>query len=156
MDWIPILIALVAGFIIGIIVPFVLRIIQTKSAKELAAELFKKNENYQKESIDSLVNNIKSIFGDLSLDALKKSTDEFLKLAKTKLESEREIGKQELDEKKGLIDQQLKNMTAVLETTTNVIKDLEKDREKKFGELETQLKNTNENTAVLTQTTQSL
>jgi len=45
---------------------------------------------------------VKASFGSLSLEALSRSTDEFLKLAKTKLDSEREGSVKELDAKKGL------------------------------------------------------
>ncbi|MFH1601907.1 MAG: DNA recombination protein RmuC, partial [Candidatus Shapirobacteria bacterium] len=144
--------ALIVGFGLGLVAAFILRIIQTKTAKELAAELFQESEEKRKESIE----NIKAIFGQLSLDALSKSTDEFLKLAKVTLTSEREMSVQELETKKGLIDQQLKQMNTALENVATLMRGLEKDRVEKFGELSTQLKETSKQTTFLAQTTTAL
>jgi DNA recombination protein RmuC len=83
---------------------------------------------------------MRDAFQSLAGHALKQSTDEFLKLAKTKLQSERELGAQELEAKKGLIDQQLVRMTSELNTISNLINELEKDRVEKFGELAGQTK----------------
>jgi DNA recombination protein RmuC len=156
MDWVPIVVALLVGFALGLGVAFILRIVQSKGAKELAAELFTESETQRKANIDAVIENVKASFGSLSLEALSKSTDEFLKLAKTKLESEREISGKELDGKKGLIDQQLQQMTSKLEEVSKLMEDLEGDRRQKFGELTTQLKTANEQTTALTQTTNAL
>ncbi|NVL93020.1 MAG: DNA recombination protein RmuC, partial [Desulfobacterales bacterium] len=156
MSWVPALIALFAGFILGLAVAFVLRLIQAKTARELADELFRESEEHRKANIDAVIENVKASFGSLSLDALSKSTDEFLKLAKARLESEREVGAKELDAKKGLIDQQLQRMTSELENVSKLMNELEKDRVEKFGQLATQLKTASEQTAALTQTTNTL
>ncbi len=156
MNWLIILISLVVGFILGLVAAFVLKIIQSKNAKELADELFRENEAKRKENIDVIIENIKASFGSLSLDALSKSTAEFLKLAKTTLETEREAGSKELESKKGLIDQQLQQMTSELEKVNNLVKNFEKDREQKFGELASQLESAGKQTSDLMQITNSL
>lgn len=156
MDWIPNIVALVIGFALGLGVAFTLRVIQSKTAKQMVKEIYQESENERKESLDALVQRMKDSFGSLSLEALSKSTDEFLKLAKEKLGSEREMTTKELDSKKALIDQQLRNMTTQLDNVSNLMKDLEKDREGKFSELANQLKTTNEQTASLTKTTNTL
>jgi len=156
MSWVPVLTALFAGFMLGFAVAFVLRLIQARTARELADELFRESEEQRKANMDAVIENVKASFGGLSLDALSKSTDEFLKLAKARLESEREVSAKELDAKKGLIDQQLQRMTSELENVSKLMKELEKDRVEKFGELATQLKTASEQTAALTQTTSTL
>jgi len=156
MDWLTSLSGLIIGFLLGLLVSFFLKIIQGKSAKELAEELFRESEDQRNKYIDSIIENIKASFGTLSLDALSKSTEEFLKLAKSRLESEREIGLKELDSKKGLIDQQLQQMTSKLEDVSKIMKELEKDRIKKFGELSSQLNTATQQTAALVQTTSQL
>ncbi|UCG99797.1 MAG: DNA recombination protein RmuC [Deltaproteobacteria bacterium] len=156
MNWLTTLIGLVIGFLLGLWAAFVLRLIQGKTARELAEELFHESEAQRKANIESIIENIKTSFGSLSLDALSKSTEEFLKLAKARLESEREIGLKELDAKKGLIDQQLQQMTSKLEDVSNLMKELEKDRVKKFGELASQLNTASQQTAVLMQTSNLL
>lgn len=137
MSWMAILGILAAAVVIGLVVAFALRVVQAKTAKELTEEM-------------------KASFGNLSLEALSKSTDEFLKLAKTKLDSQRDATVKELDAKKGLIDQQLERMTSELIKVSTLVKDLEKDRVAKFGELTSQLRATSEQTAVLEQTTNTL
>ena len=140
MGWLPIIIALIAGFALGLGVAFILRFFQAKTAKELANELFSESEAQRKADIDTVIENVKTSFGNLWLEALSKSTEEFLKLAKTRLETERETGIKELDAKKSLIDQQLQRMTSELENVSKLMKELEKDRAEKFGELAEQLK----------------
>ncbi len=156
MDWIPAVVSLVAGFILGIGAAFLLRIVQAKTARELAVELFRESEAQRKAHVDAVVENVKATFGSLSLDALAKSTEEFLKLAHQRLESEREVGAIELDAKKGLIDQQLQRMAAELESVSQLMTTLEKDRVEKFGELSKHLKLASEHTSALAQTTAML
>jgi len=129
------------GFILGLVAAYLLRRI-----------LFRESETNRKEIMDAM----KASFGSLSLEALSKSTEEFLKLAREKLGSEREMSAKELDSKKGLIDQQLQRMTVEMEKVSKVMKELEKDRVEKFGELSTQLKSTNEQTTALIKTTNTL
>lgn len=156
MPWWSNLIAVLAGFFLGLAVAFMLRLYQTKSAKKIAAELLLANDTQRKETMDAIMADLKASFGSLSFDALTKTTEEFLKLAKSKLDSEREISIRELSSKKGLIDEQLKRMTKELESVSWLVKELEKDRVEKFGELTNQLKETGIQTAALTQTTNTL
>ncbi len=156
MNWLFTLIGLFIVFALGMLAAFLLRLIQGKTSKELAEELFRESEAQRKTNIDSMLENIKASFGSLSLDALSKSTEEFLKLAKSRLESEREISLKELDAKKGLIDQQLQQMTSKLEDVSRVMKELEKDRVKKFEQLASQLNTATQQTTALTQTTNQL
>lgn len=151
-----ILIALIIGFVSGIFTAWILKLIKTKTTKELAQEIFQENESQRKADIEAFMENIKANFGNLSLEALSKSTDEFLKLAQTHLRSEREVSIKELESKKSLIDQQLQRMTAELENVSILMRNLEKDRVEKFGELTHQLKNASEQTSALAQTTNML
>jgi len=156
MNWLSIFIGICIGFVLGLLVSIVLRLQQAKTAKELAEELFHESEAQRKANIDAMLENIKASFGNLSLEALSKSTEEFLKLAKSRLESEREISLKELDGKKGLIDQQLQQMTSKLENVSTVIKELEKDRVEKFGQLASHLNTATQQTTALMQTTSQL
>jgi len=155
-NWIFISIALLVGAGLGLLGAFLLRLIRVKTAKELADEFFRESEAQRKADRAAVLDNMKASFGSLSLDALSKSTEEFLKLAKAKLESEREAGVQELDAKKGLIDQQLQRMTVEMENVSRLMKELEKDRVEKFGALAGQLKTASEQTAALVQVTHTL
>lgn len=133
MDWTAVFLLLLAGLVMVLLAAFALRFVQAKTSKELAEEM-------------------KASFGNLSLEALSK----FLDIAKARLDSERAASAQELDAKKGLIDQQLERMTSELEKVSVLMKDLEKDRVEKFGQLASQLRTTTEQTAALMQTTTTL
>ncbi len=110
----------------------------------------------KKDDTEVLGDQMKDSFAALSLEALSRNTEEFLKLANAKLASQTELGEKELEGKKKLIDQNLEAMKKELENVERVVKDLEKDREKKFGQLTTTLKSTAEQTARLQETTDQL
>jgi DNA recombination protein RmuC len=134
MNWIETLSAVAVGVAAGgALVAVAIRWMQARAAKDLTEEM-------------------KASFGSLSLDALSK----FLEMAKSKLDAERDTHAQDLEAKKGLIDQQLRQMTAELEKVSTLVKDLEKDRVEKFGQLASQLKSATEQTTVLAQTTATL
>lgn len=133
MSWFAMLTILIVGIAVGLAMAFALRWAKIRAARDLAEEM-------------------KTSFGSLSLDALSK----FLELAKERLDSERAAHSQELDAKKGLIDQQLERMSTELEKVSTLVKDLEKDRVEKFGQLASQLRATTEQTAALAQTTGTL
>jgi DNA recombination protein RmuC len=146
------IIALIAGFALGIAAAFLLRLIQGRTA----AELLHESDAQRQQQISAVVESVKASFGSLSLEALSKSTEEFLKLAREKLDSQTRAGSQDLDAKKGLIDQQLQTMTGELGKIGQLMKDLEKDRVEKFGALDRQLRVAGEQTAQLAATTNQL
>jgi Uncharacterized protein conserved in bacteria len=156
MPVITLLFAFVAGFVLGIAAALILRMVQTKTAKELAEELFQESEARRKLDLEAVMDHVRASFGSLSLDALSKSTEEFLKLAKAKLDSEREVSEKDLGAKKALIDQQLQRMSTELESVTKFMQELEKDRVEKFGVLASQLKTAGEQTAALVQVTATI
>ncbi len=156
MDWLAVVIALATGFCLGLGAAFVLRIIHTRTARDLAIEVYRESEAERRANVEAVIDNVRASFGSLSLEALSKSTEEFLKLAKARLDAEREAGTRELDTKKELIDQQLNRMTVELESIARLMQALEKDRVEKFGELTRHLQLAGEQTACLAQATSSL
>lgn len=146
----------IVGIIFGFGIAYALKLIHTKTAREIAGELFRESEDRRKESIDTVVGNIKESFGNLSLEALSKSTEEFIKLADQKFKSDRELNTQELDKKKELIGEQLTAMNTQLENVSKLMNTLEKDREQKFGELTKQLETAGKQTSELIKTTGTL
>ena len=90
------------------------------------------------------------------LNAISKNSEEVIKLAHEVLKGETRLGEKELEGKKALIDQSLDLMREELENVQNIIREVEKDREHKFGELANQLKNVAEETSKLEETTDHL
>jgi DNA recombination protein RmuC len=156
MEWIYISGGLIIGLILGMIIGLYIRKKQGQSGREMAQELYLENEALRTANIERALESAKSSFGELSREALARSTEEFLKLAKEKLETERQVNIKELDSKKGLIDQQLGKISEELEKVSNTARELEKDRVEKFGQLSTQLKAAGEQTTALRETTDSL
>ena len=83
---------------------------------------------------------LRESFGALSFEALSKSMEQFLKIANETLSKQTEGGEKELEAKKKLIDQSLGSIKEELLKVTTLVSNFEKDREKKFGELSSQLK----------------
>ncbi len=156
IGWVAILAALVSGFILGLLAAWALGVFQRRQARELAETFKAQAEAEKKEALDAFLETVKATFGDLSLQALSRSTGELLKMAGSTLASEREMTVKELDARKGLIDQQIQAMTVELANVSKLVRDLEKDRVEKFGELSSQLQAAREQTEALARTTNTL
>jgi DNA recombination protein RmuC len=156
LEFFPLVAALVAGFLLGLAAAWLLGIIQAKTARELAEELFEESEGKKREQLEMITDHLKDAFGSLSMEALSRSTEEFLKLARSRMETERELGSRELEEKKGLIDRQLEAMAARMESLSQLVKELEKDRVEKFGELAGKLQEVSRSATQLNETTDML
>ena len=129
------------GFILGVAILFFVTRLQQRQTDKLAKELAAKNE---------------AKFASLSLVALEKASSQFLKLANETLSKQTELGTQQLDGKKALIDQTLQSMKTELINVNHIVIELEKDRVRKFGQLSQQLKATAEQTGKLQETTAQL
>ena len=160
MSWVFIFIALVAGFGLGLLVAYATGLWRSGSTREITAEVtaevMRESEARRQAELDAILGRVKASFGDMSLEALSRSTDEFMKLAKSTLKLEREADVRDLGEKKSLIDLQLKEMTSRLENVSTLMNNLEKDREQKFGELSQHLKLAHDQYTALSQSTSSL
>jgi DNA recombination protein RmuC len=156
MDWLIIVIVFSLGLIIGAGLALVIKRSQNKNNREYIEKILSDVSAEKEETIGGIIDGLKDSFGNLSLEALSKANRELINLAKQRLDSEREVNTKELDNKKGLIDQQLTRMNAELDKVRQMIKEFENDRVEKFGELAGQLKSANEQTAALTQTTENL
>lgn len=121
----------------------------------LATFFFQKRAK-KEEEFKAVVESLRNQVGLISLDVLSRSSEELIKLAREKLESERAINIKELDLKKNLIDQQLQQLNSRLSELSKMIEELERDRQLKFGQLSRQIEETNRQTLLLAQLTSSL
>lgn len=151
-SWIVFAIGMVVGLFSGLAVGFYLM----KQAKASAEQLFREREKYAREDMDRVVASLKESFGSLSLEALSKNTEEFLKMAGESLSKHTESNSKELGGKKDLIDQTLKSMKGELEKVNTMVQTLEKDRKAKFEVLTQEITKTAEETKNLRETTHSL
>lgn len=150
------LLVFIAGAVFGVAVFFVIHLLRRKEAGSLARELMNQTESEKVKELEAFLGRVRDSFGALSLDALKKNSDEFLKLANEILSRQSLLGEKELEGKKKLIDQSLEGMKSDLKKVGELMQSLEKDREQKFGQVASQLKHTAEQTTLLQETTRQL
>ena len=151
-SWLVFAIGMIVGLSLGLGLGFYL----VKQAKQNAEQLFREREKYAREDMDRMVNSMKESFGALSLDALSKNTESFLKMAGESLTKHTENNKQEMGAKKELIDQTLKSMKGELDKVNEMVQTLEKDRKAKFDVLTQEITKTASETKNLRETTHSL
>ena len=150
------LVVFIIGVIFGAAIVLIINWLRRREAQAIAQELISQVESQKIQDLEILINRIKESFGSLSLVALSKNSEEFLKLAGETLSKQMQIGEKELEGKKKLIDQTLEAMKVDLQKVQDLVTQLEKDRERKFGELANQLKLTAEQTGKLQETANKL
>ncbi len=146
----------ISGVVVGALLVLFFNYLRKKETKAIAAELVAQAESQKTQDLEILLNKVKDSFGSLSMEALSKNTSEFLKLANESLSKQTQSGEKDLEGKKKLIDQTLQTMKTDLQKVEKLVTNLEKDRENKFGELNSQLKFTAEQTGKLQETTKQL
>ena len=150
------LVVFIIGVIFGAAIVLIINWLRRREAQAIAQELISQVESQKIQDVEILINRIKESFGSLSLVALSKNSEEFLKLAGETLSKQMQIGEKELEGKKKLIDQTLEAMKVDLQKVQDLVTQFEKDRERKFGELANQLKLTAEQTGKLQETANKL
>jgi DNA recombination protein RmuC len=120
---------------------------------------FEESQKHLKEEIErfqEMESKLSETFKALSLDALSKNSDEFLKLADRTLETRTAEGKKELESKKELIDQNIEAISRTLSEVQKKIEDVGKTSGEKFTEVSTLIKKHEEVTSKLKDTTEHL
>ena len=145
-----------AGLGLGILLTVLFFYLRRRGIANITTALLDQAEKRNQRETEALVNRVKESFGSLSLEALTRNTEEFLKLANETLSKQVTAGSHELHGKKALIDETLGEMKKELQHVKSLVNNFEKDRENKFGELTKQLQITSEQTMKLHQTTSQL
>ena len=146
----------IIGVVFGAVIVLIINWLRRRETQVIAQELIAQVESQKTQDLETFINRIKESFGSLSLEALSKNTEEFLKLAGETLSKQTQIGEKELEGKKKLIDQTLEAMKGELQKVQDLVTQFEKDRERKFGELANQLKFTAEQAGKLQETVNKL
>lgn len=150
------LLVFIVGVVSGIVIALSINWIRKRDAEKIAREAVEQAESRRIKDVDSLLDRVRESFGTLSLNALSKNTEDFLKLANETLSKQTQAGEKDLDGKKNLIDQTLAVMKEDLLKVRGLVTELEKDRENKFGQLSSQLESTATQTRKLQETTTQL
>jgi DNA recombination protein RmuC len=146
----------VVGVVFGALVVIILQLARKREARDLARELVCEAEAEKTQDLEVFLGRVKDSLGSMSLDALKKSSEEFLKLAESRLSLQTQSGEKELDGKKKLIDQTLDAMRGDIQKVQDAVSSFERDRVQKYGELSAHLRTAAEQTAKLQDTANHL
>ncbi len=146
----------VGGGVFGAAVVLIIQLVKRREAREIARELVSETESEKLKDLEVFLGRVKDSLGSMSLDALKKTSEEFLKLAESKLGQQTQSGEKDLEGKKQLIDQSLEAMRGDLRKMQDVVSSFERDRVQKYGELSAHLKTAADQTAKLQDTANHL
>jgi DNA recombination protein RmuC len=146
----------IGGGVFGAAVVLIIQLVKKREARDIARELVSETESEKVKDLEVFLGRVKDSLGSMSLDALKKTSEEFLKLADSKLGQQTQSGEMELEGKKKLIDQSLESMRGDLQKMQELVSGFEKDRVQKYGELSAHLKTAAEQTAKLQDTANHL
>ncbi|HNO78859.1 MAG TPA: DNA recombination protein RmuC [Phycisphaerae bacterium] len=144
------------GLVIGGAIVALVVYLRKRSVETLARDLIAQTETRRAEELDRTLAQLKDAFGALSRDALAVNSEEFLKLAKTRLENQTDAGASHLEEKKKLIDARLETVTKKVAELNQALHGAEKERRESFGRLLKELENTGQANLRLQNTTAQL
>ncbi len=144
------------GLLSGALIAGLWMYFHQKKAREIAGEIYAQAQREKAQEMEQMLQRIKDSFGALSIEALRKSTDEFLKLAGETVSNQTRKNQEQLEHKKELIDETLKSMKQDLGKVESIMQKIENERKQSFGELASQLKLSAEQTRRLQETTNQL
>ncbi len=155
-DYAELIIGGVAGLILGLVLAALFGLWRKRTAEVIGERLRAQTERAQQEQVQTLLNHMADQFSSLSLQALNQSTSQLVQLAQSQLGAQQTQTSQELDSKKRLIDQQLNQMGATLEQVRTLMTDMQSRSGERLSALTTEIRNTADQTKLLTETTNSL
>jgi DNA recombination protein RmuC len=146
----------IGGVVFGALVVIIIQLTRKREARDIARELVCETEAEKTKDLEVFLGRVKDSLGSMSLDALKKSSEEFLKLAESRLNLQTQSGEKDLEGKKKLIDQTLDAMRGDIQKVQDTVSAFERDRVQKYGELSAHLRTAAEQTAKLQDTANHL
>jgi len=154
------IIYIITGFIIGLISGVAIVLLmnrrQKSDARELAEELVNRAQTEKLNDLENFLQRIKESFDSVSIEALNKSLKQHLEIAKGALSEQSSLGTKDIQSKKELIDQTFKSMKDELEKVSGLMKEFERERQTKYGELSRLLSTTGDGLNRLQETTSKL
>ena len=149
-------ILILIGVVVGAGVVLVVLWLRRRSHEEVARRLMEQAQGEKIEDLRAVIEQIKTAFGALSREALSANSEDFLRLAGTKLAEHTKQGEAALEAKKKLVDKTVEQMSAKLGELSTALQTLDKDRRQSQGALTGKLETTTQATAALQKTTAQL
>lgn len=149
-------ISILIGVVVGAGVVLLVLWLRRRSHEEVARRLMERAQGEKIEDLRMVIEQIKTAFGALSREALSANSEDFLRLAGTKLAEHTKQGEAALEAKKKLVDKTVEQMSAKLGELSTALQTLDKDRRQSQGALTSKLETTTQATAALQKTTAQL
>lgn len=111
---------------------------------------------FSKKIEENILGKVQESFGTASFEALKRNSEEFIRLAQERLTRETESGAKELEAKKGLIDQTLNQIKSEMENVEKLMNNLDKASEGKFAAVSEGIRRHGQETLKLTEVINNL
>jgi len=146
----------IAGVVVGAGLVLLVLALRRRPASELARRLLDEAQAEKVRDLQNIVGEIRTAFAALSREALSANSEDFLRLAGTKLGEQSRQAEANLEARKKLIDKSLEQVTTRLAELGGALQTLDKDRRQSHGALSEQLKHTTRATQALQQTAAQL
>ncbi len=137
--------AALAGLLLGI---FIQHLIGKAAQARLLGEIALREEKISNDAdraaereaaLESTQVALKAVFGDLARESLEANSENFLRLAGQKFETQQEKARAELKEREKAVEDLVKPIHEALEKTNQQIGEIEKTRQEAYGNLTAQL-----------------
>lgn len=128
-----ILIAVLVGLVAGAALVAAALALRRRQVEALAARLVERSETQRQQDLAAVLERVRASFADLSQQALAASSEQFLRLAETRLGTQSQQQLAALDARKQLIDEAVKSIGEKLATVGTALQALDKDRRESHG-----------------------
>lgn len=128
-----ILIAVLVGLVAGAVLVAAALALRRRQVEALAARLVERSETQRQQDLAAVLERVRATFADLSQQALAASSEQFLRLAETRLGTQSQQQLAALDARKQLIDEAVKSIGEKLATVGTALQALDKDRRESHG-----------------------
>lgn len=127
--------ATAVGMVLGAALTFLVTARARQREDRLAEQLLEAAQTEKVNELGLIMAQLKESFASLSREALSANTDDFLKLATTRLDKQSALGTETLESKKKLIDARLEDMTKRLADLQQALRQGERQRAELQGAL---------------------
>ena len=145
-----------AGIVVGIAIFWLVARLKDRDTASLARELVRQTEATKTREVELLTTNMRDSVRALTADLISGGVQQLNDAARGSMSAYTTENQGALESKKELIDQSLASMNVKLQQVSDLVNLLEKDRERKFGELSKQLLDASAQTTLLRDTADRL
>jgi len=146
----------IVGVCVGAGLVLLVLVLRRRPTQALARELVDQAQAEKIDDLQRIVDHVKGAFATLSQEALSTSSEQFLRLAETRLSAQTKQGEASLETRKKLIDETVRQMAAKLGELSTAVQNLDKDRRESHGALVKHLETATQATTALQVTTGQL